>query len=333
MMDRVGQGVVKSYLEPLVEPNFHEDSSGYGPGKSALEAVFVARKRCWSPDWCIALDIKGLFDNLDHSLMMKAIRYHTEEKWIPLYVERWLKAPLQREEGEQLDRKQGTRQGGVLSPLLANIFMHHGFDTWMKRQFPPVKFERFADDVLVHCSSLHQAEQLLGSIKARFKECGLELHGEKTKLVYCKDGNRTGSYAHESFDFLGFPFRPGSSKNKWGKPFVNFMPAISNQAVKRIGEEVGSWKLHLRSDKNLTDLAGMFKAQVQGWVNDSGRYYKSAMYPHLKNIERYLIRWVMRKYKSYRGHKCRAIHWLGRLRKSKTDLFVPWRVGLGSAVG
>ncbi|MCG8339822.1 MAG: reverse transcriptase/maturase family protein, partial [Cytophagales bacterium] len=136
--------------------------------------------------------------------------------------------------GEQLDRKQGTRQGGVLSPLLANIFMHHGFDTWMKRQFPPVKFERFADDVLVHCSSLHQAEQLLGSIKARFKECGLELHGEKTKLVYCKDGNRTGSYAHESFDFLGFPFRPGSSKNKWGKPFVNFMPAISNQAVKRI---------------------------------------------------------------------------------------------------
>ncbi|MCG8340980.1 MAG: group II intron reverse transcriptase/maturase [Cytophagales bacterium] len=333
VLDRVGQGVVKSYLEPLVEPKFHEDSSGYRPGKSALEAVGVARKRSWSHDWCIALDIKGFFDNLDHSLMMKALRHPTKEQWIHLYVERWLKAPLQREAGEQLARRQGTRQGGVLSPLLANIFMHHAFDEWMKRQFPTVKFERFADDVLVPCSWLVQAEHLLESLKARLKDSGLELNEEKTKIVYCKDSDRRGTYAPESFDILGYTFRPRLSKNRWGKTFLNFTPAISNQAERRIGQEVRSWRLHQRSDKSLTDLARKFNAQVQGRENYYGGYYKSAMYPLLRNLERNLMRWVRRKSKSYRGHRSRAKDWLGRVRSSKSPLFVPWRLGLGSAVG
>lgn len=331
--DRVAQAVVKDYLEPVVEPKFHEDSYGYRPRKSALDAVGVARQRCWRYDWVIDLDIKGFFDNLDHALMMKAIKFHTDEKWIHFYVERWLKAPLQLESGELIERERGTPQGGVASPLLANIFMHHAFDDWMKRHFPEVKFERFADDSLVHCRSYKQAEKVLGAIRDRLKACGLELHPEKTRIVYCKDVDRRGSYHHESFDFLGYTFRPRLSKNKQGKTFVGFSPAVRKQAANRIRKEIRSWKLHLRSDKSLTDLARMFNAQVQGWVNYYGCYYKSAMYPFLRNIERYLIRWVMRKYKRYRGHKHRAKKWLGRVRKREPKLFVHWRLGLGSPVG
>ena len=331
--DRVAQGVVKGYLEAIVEPKFHEDSYGYRPGKSALDAVGVARKRCWRLNWCIDLDIRGFFDNLDHELMMKAIKFHTDERWIHLYVERWLKAPLQREDGELIEREKGTPQGGVISPLLANIFMHHAFDDWMKRQFPEIKFERFADDILAHCSSRKQAEKVLEEIRNRLKECGLELHPEKTKIVYCKDSDRKGSYEHESFDFLGYTFRPRLSKNKMGKGFVNFTPAMSNQATNRIRKEIRSWKIHLRSDKNIDDLARMFNAQVQGWVNYYGRYYKSAMYPPLRNIERFLIRWVMRKYKRFQRHKQRAKKWLGSVRKREPNLFVHWRLGLGSPVG
>lgn len=331
--DRVAQTVVKSYLEPIVEPKFHEDSYGYRPGKSALDAVGVARERCWRKDWCIDLDIKGFFDNLDHELMMKAIRFHTDEKWMHLYIERWLKAPLQRKGGELIKREKGTPQGGVVSPLLANIFMHHTFDDWMKRRFPSIRFERFADDILAHCSSLKQAEKVLEDIRIRLRECGLELHPGKTKIVYCKDKDRSGSYEHESFDFLGYTFRPRLSRNKQGKDFVNFTPAISNKAANRIRKEIRSWKLHLRSDKDLSDLAKMFNAYVQGWVNYYGRYYKSAMYPFLRNIERFLIRWVMRKYKRFQGHKQRAKNWLGGVRKREPRLFVHWRLGLGSPVG
>ena len=331
--DRVAQAVVKSCLEPIVEPKFHEDSYGYRPGKSALDAVGVARTRCWRKDWCIDLDIKAFFDTIDHELMMKAIRFHTNDKWIHLYVERWLKAPLQLANGELVERKLGTPQGGVVSPLLANIYMHHTFDDWIKRRFPEVKFERFADDIVAHCSSLKQAEKVLGAIKVRLKECGLALHPEKTKIVYCKDADRRNSYVNESFDFLGYTFRPRLSRNKHGKYFVNFSPAISNQAANKIRKEIRSWTIHLRSDKDITDLARMFNAQVQGWVNYYGRYYKSAMYPFLRNVERFLTRWVMRKYKRLQGHQRRARNWLGQVRKREPQLFVHWRLGLGSSVG
>ena len=331
--DRIAQSVVKIYLEPIVEPKFHEDSYGYRPGKSALDAVGVVRQRCWRQDWCIDLDIKGFFDNLDHKLMMKAIKFYTDEKWIHLYIERWLKATLQLKSGELIERELGTPQGGVASPLLANIFMHHGFDDWMKRQFPEVRFERFADDILAHCSSQKQAERVLEEIRIRLKECGLELHPEKTKIVYCKDDNRKGSYEYESLNFLGYTFRPRLSINKYGKYFVNFTPAISNNAALKIRREIRSWKIHLRSDKSLTDIARMFNAQVQGWFNYYGRYGKSSMYPSLRNIERFLIRWAMRKYKRLRGHKQKATKWLGSVRKREPNLFVHWKCGLGSSVG
>jgi RNA-directed DNA polymerase len=320
-------------LEPTLEPIFHEDSYGYRPGKSALDAVGVARERCWRYDWCIDLDIKSFFDTVDHQLIMKAIRFHTEEKWIHLYVERWLKAPIQKADGTLIERNSGISQGGVASPLFSNIFMHYVFDAWMKRQFPEIKFERYVDDALVHCHSKRSAEKVLESIRARLKECGLELHPDKTKIVYCKDVDRKGSHEHETFDFLGYTFRPRLSMNKEGKAFVNFTPAISQKAASRIKKEIRSWVLHLRSDKNIGDLARMFNSVVQGWVNYYGRYYKSAMYPFLRNIERYLTRWVMRKYKRYQGHKRRARKWLGCVRKREPKLFVHWRIGLGSPIG
>ncbi|MDR0555650.1 MAG: group II intron reverse transcriptase/maturase, partial [Holosporaceae bacterium] len=320
--DRVAQAVVKDYLEPIVDPKFHEDSYGYRPNKSALEAVGVARQRCWKQNWVIDLDIKGFFDNLDHELMMKAVKHHTSEKWIHLYVKRWLEAPMQLENGEIVERKRGTPQGGVISPLLANLFMHHAFDDWMKRHWPAVKFERFADDIVAHCCSKKLAEKVLEKIGNRLKKCGLELHPLKTKIVYCKDEDRRDSHENESFDFLGYTFRPRLSKSKSGKMFVNFSPAMSDKAGKKIRKEIRSWKIHLRGDKTLTDLAKMFNSKVQGWVNYYGKYYKSAMYPFLRNMERYLVRWAMRKYKKLRGHKHRVRNWLGSVRKREPILFV-----------
>lgn len=330
--DRIAQTVVKMMLEPLVEPVFHEDSYGYRPGKSAIQAVGQARKRCWRYNWVVDLDIKGFFDNLDHDLVMKAVRHHTKCQWIILYIERWLKAPLETEEGIPTSRDRGTPQGGVISPLLANIFMHYAFDSWMRRQNPQIPFERYADDAVTHCSSQVQAEQLLKAITERLKECKLEVNAEKTRIVYCKDADRPKFHEHERFDFLGFTFRPRLAKNKHGKVFVSFLPAVSDKAAKAIKKEIRSWRIHARSDKSLADIARMFNAKVQGWINYYGNYYKSAMYPFLMNIERNLVRWATRKYKKLKGHNTRARHWLGGIAQREPKLFAHWRIGLKSPV-
>lgn len=329
--DRIAQMVVKLYLEPEVEPLFHPDSYGYRPGKSAHDAVATARERCWKYNYVIDLDIKGFFDNLDHSLIMKAVKKHTNEEWILLYIERWLKASIQQEDGTMVGRDRGTPQGSVISPLIANLFMHHAFDSWMAEQFPTVPFERYADDALVHCKTLKQAEFVLEAIRKRLEQCKLELHPDKTKTVYCKDADRKGSHENERFDFLGFTFRPRLSKNKRGKHFVNFTPAISNKAKKAISQTIRSWRINMRSDKSLVDLAHMFNAYVQGWVNYYGRFYKSAMYPILRHIELFLIQWAMRKYKRFRRHQSRARRWLGGIARRQPNLFVHWRLGLKSA--
>jgi RNA-directed DNA polymerase len=328
--DRIAQMVVKLYLEPEVEPHFHLDSYGYRPCKSAHDAVGIARERCWKYDYVIDLDIKGFFDNLDHSLILRAVKKHTSTEWILLYIERWLKAPIQLEDGTLTSRDRGTPQGSVISPLLANIFMHHAFDNWMQENHPYAPFERYADDALVHCKSEQQAKFMLAAISKRLGQCRLELHPEKTRIVYCKDELRKRSYEHERFDFLGFTFRPRLSKNKKGKHFVNFSPAISDKAGKEISRTIRSWQLHLRSDKSLEDLARMFNAQVQGWINYYGRFYKSAMYPMLRHIEMFLIRWATRKYKRLRRHRTRAKIWLGCIARREPNLFAHWRMGLRS---
>jgi RNA-directed DNA polymerase len=292
----------------------------------------MARKRCWKYDWCIDFDIRGFFDNLSHDLVMKAVKHHTDSKWVLLYVERWLKAPLQKKDGTLVQRDRGTPQGGVASPLLANIFMHHTFDDWMRRNFPHVPFERYADDGLVHCSSYEQAKLVLEAMEKRLQECGLEIHPDKTRIVYCKDADRKKSHEHEKFDFLGFTFRPRLSKNRWGKHFVNFTPAISNKASQAIRDEIRKWKIHLRTHKRLDDIARMFNSQVRGWINYYGAYYKSALYPVLKEIEKDLVIWTRRKYKRLKGHHKKAEYWLGRIARREPDLFAHWRF-IRSSVG
>ena len=262
--DRIAQTVVAMYLEPLVEPHFHPDSYGYRPKKSALQAVGVARGRCWRFDWVVDLDIQGFFDNLDHALVMRAVGKYTDCRWVHLYIERWLKAPAQSKDGTLTARAKGTPQGGVASPLLANIFLHLALDDWMRKTHPEVPFERYADDVIAHCESEEQAQAVKRSIEARLRRCKLELHPEKTKIVYCKDDDRRGSYPNEKFDFLGYTFRARRSKNRWGKYFINFSPAVSNQAATKMRRAMRRWRLHLRSDKALDDLAHMWNPVLRG---------------------------------------------------------------------
>ena len=331
--DRVAQMVAKMYLEPVLEPNFHQDSYGYRPGKSAIQAVEVTRRRCWKYDWVLEFDIKGLFDNIDHDLLMRAVRKHTDCKWMLLYIERWLKAPFQGEEGIWVERTKGTPQGGVISPLLANLFLHYVFDKWMERNYPQVPFCRYADDGVVHCGAESEAGLMKEVLESRFKECNLELHPEKTRIIYCKDDDRRGEHPHTRFDFLGFTFRPRRSKDRWGKSFINFSPAVSNEAGKEMRQETRRWKLHLRSDKSLEDLSRMLSPKVRGWINYYGSFYKSALYPTLRHLNRRLVRWAMRKFKRLRHHLTNAVYWLGRIAKRQPELFPHWQFGVKPTAG
>lgn len=331
--DRVAQMVVKMYFEPLVESYFHEDSYGYRPGKSAIQAVGVTRKRCWRYDWIVEFDIKGLFDNIDHELLMRAVRTHTDCKWILLYIERWLKVPFQKEDGTLVERIKGTPQGGVISPLLANLFLHYAFDKWMERNYPQHPFCRYADDAVAHCRTDSEARSLKEALDVRFRECNLELHPKKTRIVYCKDDDRRGDYPDTSFDFLGFSFRPRRSKNRRGKHFINFSPGVSNEAGNAMRQKARQWKMHLRSDKTLEDLSRMFGPIIRGWINYYGSFYKSALYPTLMHLNRTLVRWAMRKFKRLRRHHRGAEYWLGRIAKRQPQLFPHWQMGIKPTAG
>jgi RNA-directed DNA polymerase len=324
--DRVAQMVVKMYLEPLVEPHFHQDSYGYRPGRSAIQAVGVARQRCWRIDWVLDLDIKGFFDNLDHALLMRAVRKHTDCRWIILYIARWLTAPAQLPDGTLVAREQGTPQGGVISPLLANLFLHYAFDVWMQRHYPSIPFERYADDIIVHCKSERQALWLKTAVVRRLAQCKLELHPEKTKIVYCKDVDRTDDYPKESFDFLGFEFRPRGAKSRLGSYFVSFLPAVSKKGARSIRSVIRGWRLHRLSDKGLLDLSRMFNPIIRGWINYYGSFYKSALYPLFDQLDGSLKKWAMRKYKRLRGRQRRAAYWLSRIRSQQPSLFSHWQL-------
>lgn len=324
--DRIAQTVVKRYLEPILEEHFHPDSYGYRPKKSAIEAIGVARQRCWRYDWVLDLDIKGFFDSIDHGLLMRAVRKHTDCKWVLLYIERWLKAPVQLGDGSLVHRDKGTPQGGVISPLLANLFLHYAFDTWMHRQYPQIPFERYADDGICHCRSKAKAEGLRVAIERRFAECGLELNLQKTKTVYCKDDDRRGEYPEQKFDFLGYTFRPRRAKTRQGRFFVGFNPAISNKATKSICDTMRQWKLHRRSDKSLDELAQMINPALRGWINYYGHFYKSALYRTFQHLNNILARWASRKYKRLRGHKRRSFLWLQCIAHRQSRLFAHWQL-------
>ena len=335
VVDRVAQMVVKRFLEPLVEAKFHPDSYGYRPGKSALDAVGMARQRCWRYDWGLDLDIKAFFDSIDTNLLMRAVRKHTDCPWVLLYIERWLRAPVQMADGSLVGRERGTPQGGVVSPTLANLFLHYAFDMWMRRTHPDIPFERYADDAICHCRTEEQAVALRAALEKRFADCGLTLHPDKTKIVYCKDDDRRGNHLTHKFDFLGYTFRPRLARRRAGKIGVSFSPAVSDKALKAIRQTVRRWSLHQRSDKALEDLARMFNSHIRGWINYYGRFYPSALYPTLRHIDAILARWAERKFKSLRRHKTRAIHWLERIARSQTRLFAHWALlyGRGRTMG
>ena len=325
--DRVAQMVAKRFLEPLVEPVFHPDSYGYRPGKSALDAVGQARQRCWQYDWVVDLDIKGFFDNIEHDLMMRALRKHTDCKWVLLYVERWLKAPVLDEDGVEHVRDRGTPQGGVVSPLLANLFLHYVLDAWMAKHYPSVPFERYADDAVYHCASEAQAQLIRRKLEERLQKCGLQAHPEKTRIVYCKDSNRRGEHEYTNFDFLGYQFRPRKSKNSRGQLFTSFSPGCSPKSLKRMGSLLRSWSLHRRSDTSLKDLACTYAAVIRGWIQYYGQYYRAAIHPLLRRINRYLVRWARRKFKRLRRHPRRATRWLRRIAIREPNLFPHWHFG------
>jgi RNA-directed DNA polymerase len=324
--DRVAQMVAKMHFEPIVEPHFHPDSYAYRPGKSPIDAVAVTRQRCWEYDWLIEFDIKGLFDNIDHGLLMRAVKRHTDCKWLLLYIERWLKAPFQKEDGQLLERKTGTPQGGVISPVLANLFLHYVFDKWMARKRPQNPFARYADDGVIHCRSKEEAEELLEQISTRFNECELELHPDKTHIVYCKDDKRSGSFEKELFDFLGYTFQPRRVWSKRGPTFIGFNPAVSTKAKKTMRQEMRRWRLRYWTSRDLTYMAQSLNPIIRGWIQYYGKFYRSALRSVFQHLNNRVVDWVMKKYKRFRGHRRRATYWLGRVAKRDPHLFAHWSI-------
>jgi RNA-directed DNA polymerase len=326
VQDRVAQTVAVAYLEPLVEPVFHQDSYGYRPGRSPLDAVAACRQRCWRYAWVIDLDIQGFFDNLDHDLVLKAVAHHTDDRWVLLYVQRWLTSPLRHADGSVTARDRGSPQGASISPLLANLFMHYAFDAWMARELPDVPFERFVDDVIVHCVSEQQARRVKDAISSRLAECGgLRLHPDKTRIVYCKTSARHGRHEQVSFDFLGYTFKPRPAKRKDGTMFTTFTPAISGKSAKAVRQEIRRMRFHLRSDLSFEDIAKMINTKAGPWAAYYGRFRPSETASVLFHIDRYLVRWATRKYKHLRRAPRRAGRVLAEIKKSRPGLLAHWR--------
>jgi group II intron reverse transcriptase/maturase len=323
--DRVAQTVVRMVIEPTLEQIFLPDSYGYRPEKSALDAVGITRKRCWKYDWVLEFDIKGLFDNIDHGLLLKAVRKHVQEKWLVLYIERWLKAPIQLEDGTRLERDRGTPQGGVVSPVLANLFLHYAFDAWMGREYPDLPWCRYADDGLVHCRTLKEAEAVKAKLQERLAECHLEMHPTKTRIVYCKDRLRKGNYPIKTFDFLGYTFRPRALWDRKRKEvFDGFTPAVSRAALRSMRQKVKELEFRKQTQMELGDIARRLNPILRGWIEYYGHYNPSALYPLYRYINQTLVAWAGRKYKRFRRHKTRAGKWAQSLPLKCPHLFEHW---------
>jgi RNA-directed DNA polymerase len=321
--------VVKQLIEPDLDPMFLADSYGYRPRKSALDAVGVTRQRCWKYDWVLEFDIKGLFDNIDHELLLRAVRKHVTCKWALLYIERWLTAPMEHEDGTKAERQRGTPQGGVISPILSNLFLHYTFDLWMTRTHPDLPWCRYADDGLVHCQSEQEAQALKVELQARLAECRLELHPTKTKVVYCKDRGRRGAYPNVQFDFLGYCFRPRRVKRSRDNTlFCGFNPAVSSSALKAMRSTIRDLGIRHQTQLSLAEVARRINPLLRGWIEYYGRYAPSALYPLLRYINLTLRTWVMRKFRRFAASKSRAGCFLKRLARENADLFVHWRIGM-----
>ncbi len=327
--DRIAQTVVKMTLEPEMDRVFLPDSYGYRANKSAHDAIEVTRRRCWQYDWVLEFDIMGLFDNIRHDLLMKAVRYHTDCKWAIRYIERWLKVSMELPNGEIKPREKGTPQGGCISPLLSNLFMHYTFDLWMTRENPQNPWCRYADDGLVHCGSLAEAQRIKAALKNRLEECGLEMHSGKTKIVYCKDGKRKGNHPETQFEFLGYCFRRRRAMNKrTGQRFDSFLPAMSSTAFKAIKRAIKQeWKLDAKTHLSLEEIAKGINPRIRGLINYYGKFYVSYLERLKNHIDGTLARWGRRKHKKLRGHVGESHRWLERVKSKTPRLFVQWYLG------
>ncbi|WP_405364549.1 group II intron reverse transcriptase/maturase [Kitasatospora sp. NBC_00039] len=323
--DRVAQTVVARHLMRRAEPMFHPDSFGYRPGRSALDAVGKCRERCWKRDWVVEFDISQFFDSVPWDLLVKAVEAHTDAVWVKLYVQRWLEAPLAMPDGTLLERERGTPQGAPVSPVLANLFLHYAFDTWMTREFPTIWFERYADDAVLHCVTERQARQVLAALTDRMAEVGLQLHPAKTRIVYCKDGSRRGSYEHTAFTFLGYTFRARKNRSRQGNLFLAVDPAISKDALTRIGREVRGWHLHTRTDLTFQELARWVNPKVAGWINYYGRFRPWELISFVTRINSYLVRWIRKKYKRLAA-KRKALAKLQEIARRYPRMFAHWRL-------
>jgi len=324
-VDRIAQTAAAMLLEEELEPIFHHDSYGYRPGRRAHDALAVARQRCWRKDWVLDIDVRAFFDSVPHDLLLKAVAHHTDERWVLLYIERWLTAPMQMPDGTLVAREKGTPQGSPISPLLANLFMHYAFDRWMDQEHPGSPFERYADDVVIHCDTEAKALALRAALAERLGSLGLELHPDKTKIAYCQDTKRRGSSEHTCFDFLGYTFRARLAKGRYGF-FVSVLPAMSATARKAKGRQIRGWHLNRRSGTDPSGLAQEINPQVRGWINYFGAFYRSELYAIAARIDEHLVRWAMQKFKRLRGRPDRVWRWLDAARLRQPKLFAHWHL-------
>jgi group II intron reverse transcriptase/maturase len=326
--DRIAQQVVKDVLEPRMEKIFHKDSYGYRPHKSAHDAIGQCRERCFSHPYVLDLDIKGFFDNINHELMLQILHYYVSEKWILLYVERWLKSPIRGTDGQDVARTQGTPQGGVISPLLANMFLHVVFDSWISHHYASLKWERYADDIIIHCWSKTSAQELQQAVERRLETMGLTAHPEKTKIVYCKNERRKEDYPINSFTFLGYSFQPRRCANRAGVLFLGFTPSLSPKAAQHIRDEVRKYRIHRAVHLELPQIAALFESKLRGWIWYYGKFTSSGIGTLLQDwFNEQLGRWVKNKYKTCRGSLTNGMNKLKEIYKSFPSLFIHWQNG------
>lgn len=326
--DRIAQQVVKTYLEPRLESVFVENSYGYRPNKSAHSAIQKVQEHVRKYSWVIDLDIAEFFENVNHGLLMKALERHVSEPWVLMYIKRWLEAPVQLEDGTiKLSKGNGTPQGGVISPLLANLYMHYCVDKWLEKHHPSGIMVRYADDLIIHCRSQEEAVRILTSLKERLEVCGLRAHPEKTKIVYCKkDGRNLKGYPVQ-FDFLGFSFQPIRNRLRQGGSFLQYDCKMSRKSKVRITQELRRLEFHNKTQRGIQDLATLLNPKIRGWIQYYGKISRRSLKPVFYYLHHRLIRWILNKYKSFKGSKVKAVKWLRRVTNSYPNLFYHWELG------